>query len=123
MKSLLTLNNLGYARDVSGGPECNRELGVFIFASENSLKVRTYFYLKNQSEKQIVIGMLVEGRSGSKNLNQGQLSFKFDDGHVELSWVNREGLQTATFDEIALVQLMEVEWVRTLVKNRTDGYL
>src|SRR3989344_722950 len=114
MKSLLTLNNLGYARDVSGGPECNCDLGVFIFASEQSLKIRTYFYLKNQSEKQLVIGKLVDGVNDSADLDHGKLTFRFEsNGHVELSWENQEGHQTATFNEIALVQLMEVEWVRT----------
>ncbi len=123
MDSLLTVNKLGFAKDTNGSPTYNEKYGVFYFASEQSDTLVTYFNLKSLTEKKNVVGTLVQGDDDDLNLSHGCLSFEFKKGLVELSWTNREGRQSATFDEIELVQYMEVHWVRTLVKNRTDGYL
>lgn len=122
--SLLTDNNLGFAIDIYYGPTYKADNDVFYFASERSEKVATYFHLKNLQEKQRVVGALVAGKNVPLALNHGELSFEFDgSGKVVLSWDNREGHQTVTFNEIALLQLMDLHWVRTLVLCRRAGYL
>lgn len=122
--SLLTNNSLGFAIDIFDGPSHKDDNDVFYFASERSEKVVTYFHLKNLQEKQVVVAALVAGKNVSLLLNHGELSFEFDgSGRVVLSWDNREGRQTVTFNEIALLQLMDLHWVRTLVLSRRAGYL
>ena len=122
--SLLTDNNLGFAKDIFDGPTYKADNDVFFFASEKSEKVATYFHLKNLHEKQRVVGALVAGKNDFRDLTSGRLNFEYDgSGKVVLSWENREGHQTVTFNEIALLQLMDIHWVRTLVLSRRAGYL
>ena len=119
MDSLLTDNNLGFAKDIFNGPTHKANNDVFYFASERSEKVATYFHLKNRQEKTLVVAALVDGKNIPLPLNHGELSFEFDgSGKVVLSWENREGHQSATFNEIDLLQYLDVQWVRTLVLTR-----
>ncbi|MEK9136512.1 MAG: M1 family metallopeptidase, partial [Bacteroidota bacterium] len=104
MNSLLTDNQLGYAKD--GG-------NFFYFASELITKKASYFQLSGIEEKNAVVNILVDGLAKSSNLESGLLKFWFyGNSKVVVSWDDPQGRQTATFDQVSLLQLMEVKSVR-----------
>lgn len=115
MKTLRTVNNLGYAADGD----------VLFFFSEFGNSILEL----SEIEKQHLIKLLIVGVRDSFGLEKGgTLTVEFKPhqvltaeilpGRVTLMWINDVGQQIATFNELDLMELVDIDKVRDLVLSR-----
>ncbi len=105
--SMLTLNKLGYIK----------EIGAIIYIT--SEKNSSCFWLKNDPEKQKIVSVLLAGEDKELPLYAGTLKVEMlPPGSVIISWTSPLGQECATFGEVELMQFLAVEHVRALVLSR-----
>lgn len=107
MNSILSQSRLGYAK------------GIDFATVIKSDRSKTCFMLNNHSDDiSELVAALIAGENKPLPLYLGELSLKFSAGTVTVNWTDDDGTQTASFDEIELMQLIEVESVGELVLAR-----
>ncbi|HCQ30794.1 TPA: hypothetical protein DIU27_00215 [Candidatus Collierbacteria bacterium] len=103
----LTVNFLGYIH-------CGQ--AVCYLSSETGVGM---LYLNNSEIKELVKVIIIGKNDFVEHREVGPLTISFKDGNVTIDWTNcKDGKETATFEEIQLVKVLDIDSVRDLVLNR-----